>query len=481
MPDLDHAPESEAAPAVRGRSPSIAAGLSFLWPGLGQMFLGRRISAAVLAVPALIVVALGVMQFSQGVAMFAASLWDPSYFFAVVAGVAFLAVLRVVAVGHAFVSGSPGRRPRAREATFLATLLVLIVAMHGAIAYGAWTWYDTSVSIQGNDLLAFAPDSGSTDDPYADPTPWPSDSSSPGPDESTSPTPRPSEPVAPTKPKNPNRITFLLVGIDSMPGRSHALTDTLIVVSLDKSTEKASIVSVPRDTANFDLYYGGWVGPLVKINTILSAASSPSFGSPDPPMKTLENEVGFLVGVPIDYYAAIDLVGFSKMIDAVGGVDVVNPKIINDPHTHLYVPAGAIHLDGPSALKYVRSREGAGDSDYTRSHRQQDVLMSLAHKISGSSIVGHLGTLLSLAGKYIATDFPLSSTRNYVSAAEKISIYDRCVLSAPYSYHPDSSTTRGVWTSRLDMGRMAGLSIEMFGQDSRYYGPYGAVPAACSS
>lgn len=413
--------------------------------------------------------------------MFAASLWDPTYFFAVAAGIVLLAVLRAVAVGHAFVSGSSGRRPRAPEAVFVAILMVLILAMHGVVAYGAWYWYDTSVSIQNNDLLAFAPDSGSTDDPYADPTPEPTDSSSPGPAVSVSPPPGPDASVAPQKPHDPNRITFLLIGIDSGPGRNHALTDTLILLSVDKTTEKASIVSVPRDTSNFDLYYGGWVGPLVKINTLLSAAASSTFRSPDPPMKTLENEIGFLIGVPVDYYAAIDLVGFSKMIDAVGGVDVVNPKPINDPHTHTYVAAGPVHLDGTNALKYVRSREGAGDSDYTRSHRQQDVLVSLGRRMSGSSIVGHLGTLLSLAGKYIATDFPLSSARNYVSIAQNIKIYDKCVLAAPYSFHPDSSTTQGIWTSRLDLGRLAGLSVDMFGQDSRYYGPYAAVPQPCAT
>lgn len=48
-----------------------------------------------------------------------------------------------------------------------------------------------------------------------------------------------------------------------------------------------------------------------------------------------------------------------------------------------------------------------------------------------------------------------------------------------YSYHPDTSSTGGTWTSRLDMARVANLSVEMFGQDSRYYGQPGVVPAAC--
>lgn len=153
---------------------------------------------------------LAVTQLSQGVAMFAASLWDPAYFFAVAGAVVLLGLWRVVAVAHAFLSGTSGRRPRAREATVLAVLLVLIVAMHGAVAYGAWTWYDTSVSIQNNDLFAFGPDSGSTDDPYVDATPWPSDYSSAQPSVAASPSATPTVPPTEVKPKDPNRVTFLL-------------------------------------------------------------------------------------------------------------------------------------------------------------------------------------------------------------------------------------------------------------------------------
>ena len=164
---------------------------------------------------------------------------------------------------------------------------------------------------------------------------------------------------------NINRITFLIVGFDFMTGRTHSLTDTMMLVSIDTKTEKADMVSVPRDTSNFDLYYGGWVGQTFKLNSLLNAALSPRFHSPDPPMLTLKKEIGYLVGVPVDYYAAIDLAGFSKMIDAIGGVDVYNPKAIDDPTTATYVPAGPLHLDGSEALKYVRSRENGG-SDYLR-------------------------------------------------------------------------------------------------------------------
>jgi hypothetical protein len=55
------------------------------------------------------------------------------------------------------------------------------------------------------------------------------------------------------------------------------------------------------------------------------------------------------------------------------------------------------------------------------------------------------------------------------------------VLGPPYSYHPDTSTTGGTWTSRLDMALLADLSVGLFGSESSYYGLPGVVPAACQA
>jgi hypothetical protein len=107
--------------------------------------------------------------------------------------------------------------------------------------------------------------------------------------------------------------------------------------------------------------------------------------------------------------------------------------------------------------------------------------VALRNKVTSPSVLPNLGTLLSLAGKYIATDFPLSTARNYVAAVQHVSVIEKCVLGPPYSYHPPTSSTDGYWTSRLDMDRVARLSVELFGQDSRYYGRYGLEPEACAS
>src|SRR5450759_2599965 len=126
--------------AGRDRSPAIAAGLSFLWPGLGHLFLGRRREAAILAVPALLLAILAIIQLSQGAVMFAASLWDESYFLAVAGAVIVFGAWRIVAVGHAFLSTSRQPRSRPRQMAFVAALVVIIVATHGIFVAGAWAW-----------------------------------------------------------------------------------------------------------------------------------------------------------------------------------------------------------------------------------------------------------------------------------------------------------------------------------------------------
>ena len=461
---------SKRVTAGGDRAPVIAAGLSFLWPGLGHFFLGRRREAAILAVPAILLLILAVIQVSQGAVMFAASLWDESYFLAVAGAVIVFGAWRIVAVGHAFLSTSPQPRSRPRQMAFVAALVVVIVATHGLFVAGTWAWYETSVSIQDNNFVADA-----TREP-APPTP----SATPTEGSSLPPaTAMPTEQPSPTRLKNPNRITFLLVGLDMMAGRDHSATDTMMLVSIDTGTEKVAMVSVPRDTTKFDLYYGGTVGPTFKLNSLWTTAMRADWKGPDEPMKTLENEIGFLVGIPVDYYAALDMDGFAKMVDAVGGIDIVNQRAINDPATGIVMAAGPVHLDGPTATLWVRSREGAGGSDYQRAGRQQAILLALEHKIASPSGLSRLGSLLSLAGKTVATDFPLNTVRNYVSAAQHVSVIEGCVLGPPYSYHPDTSSTGGTWTSRLDMARVANLSVELFGQESSYYGQSGVTPAAC--
>jgi LCP family protein required for cell wall assembly len=534
----DSVPEARApSPPGSTRSPLVAAALSFVFPGVGQLYLGRRVSAAVFAIPALVAIIWAGLQLSQGPLYFALSMLDDSYALTVmIVAVAFTA-WRVASIVHPFLVARP-RRIRPLAGAVLSILLIATVGMGDVVASNAFDVYNADRQIASNDFADPTVSPGPSVEPGASETPdwvatwWPSDTPEPTPSpgwtcppsyvpvavapghvavaavpapplyapaDSGSPSPSPTvapevtpsptpdatpvlTPVTsptPSPTPNPNRVTILLVGVDFISGRHHALTDTLMLVSVDVLTRKVAMVSVPRDTANFPFYWGGEAPVNFKINNLANAISAGRFGSPDPPMITLANEIGYLVGVKVNYYAEIDMAGFSAMIDLVGGVDINNPSLLNDPSTCTRVPAGLVHLDGAMALKYARSREST--NDYYRASRQQLVLMALRKKLATPAMLPKLGSLLNLAGQSIATNFPLKTVKNYIDVAEHINAISNCVLGPPYNYHPDSKLTGGSWTSRLKLDRVANLSVQLFGTDSTYYGRPGVTPVPCQN
>ena len=559
------------------RSPLVAAVLSFLFPGAGQLYMGHRTAAAAFALPTLAIIAWAVLQLSNGPVYFALSMLDDGYALTVMVVAACLTAWRLVAIAQPFVVARP-LHLGARSGAVLALLVVATLGMGDVAFSNALDVYNADRQIAANDFhepdasavavaspsptpyqpwITYVPaGSGYLDSPSpaaptptpfvcedypvkaafvpggiaaaapavksavgpvalvpaADPNPTPSGTGSDGttapPEATPSPTtsigptteatpsptqspssgstgstasggPSPSPSASPAPTPNPDRMTVLLTGVDFLQGRHHALNDTIILVSIDLKTHSVSMVSVPRDTANFPFYWGGQASSSFKINTLVDAISAGRFGSPDSPMVTLANEVGYLVGVKVNYYAEVDIDGFAKMIDAIGGVDIYNPSLLNDPFTCTYVPAGNVHLDATNALRYVRSRETS--SDYYRSSRQQRVLIALEKKIARPTTLPKLGSLLALAGRSIATNFPLNTAKDYWSVAENLASISQCVLGPPYNYHPDPTLTNGAWTRRLLLDRVANLSVSLFGTDSRYYGQPGVTPTSCQS
>ena len=248
-----------------------------------------------------------------------------------------------------------------------------------------------------------------------------------------------------------------------------------MLISVDPDTGKVAMLSFPRDISNFPLYGGGTYHG--KINSLMTFARLHPKQFPDGGLPTLAKEVGYLAGVPIQYFAAINLDGFQKMIDLVDGVDVVNPKAINDPRYDWFdgtrgfqLRAGPVHLDGRTGLAYVRSRYGAGDNDFTRAARQQQVLTALRKKLTTAAVVPRLPDLIRAMGASVRTNYPVDQVRDLVDVAMKVTDKStvKKVLGPPYAFHPPTNTTGGTYTLRLDLDRMAALSVDLFGQDSRY-------------
>jgi polyisoprenyl-teichoic acid--peptidoglycan teichoic acid transferase len=226
-------------------------------------------------------------------------------------------------------------------------------------------------------------------------------------------------------PSDTERLNVLLIGVDSAPGRTEALTDSLIVVSLDPVGRTVSMVSIPRDLAGVPLGNGDTFAP--KINSLMGYADRHPTEFPGGGIAALERAVGALFGIPIHAYATVDLAGFVTMVDAVGGVDVDVRKPLADPKYPRLdggrgwsVQPGRHHFDGSDALAYARIRKAVGESDLTRAARQQEVLVALRNAVANAGILFRLPSLLAAVGTTVQTDLPADRLPQLAALAEQI-------------------------------------------------------------
>ena len=439
-----------------------------MWPGLGHWYTRRQRAALLFALPVLGVVLVVAIQSFGGLGDLAALLISPSSALTITVLIVLLGVWREVAV----IDSAMAIRPRGTWRHGRALVMVVVVSLVIAVTHVwagsvAWAFYDAGsrifVGSEGPDsgLAGGAPTSpsgGQTADPndlyVAAPFATPATTSS--------------------------RVNVLLTGVDSAETRSHALTDTLIVASIDPVTRDVALISFPRDITNFPLIDGRtYTG---KINSFMTYVNNHPSEFNGKPLVELAKELSFLVGTPIHYYAAVDLAGFRRLIDAAGGVTVTNDQAIDDPvydwidHSHapgFQLSAGTHRLDGEQALAYVRSRYTPGDNDFDRARRQQQVLLALAKSLADPTMLPRIPQLLDVAGDTLRTNFPSDRVSEMLDLATGLDAASvtQVVLGPPYSVHPPDSETGGVYTLRLDMDKLAALSIKVFGSESTYPQP----------
>ncbi len=207
--------------------------------------------------------------------------------------------------------------------------------------------------------------------------------------------------------------TVLLTCPDATSGNA----DSIMVAMYDTINQKAGLVSIPRDTLvqgespNGNRYY--------KIN------SSYHYG-----IDELKEMVSQLLGIPIDYYVAIDVDTFPKLVDMVGGVDFEIPVYMDydDPtqDLHIHFQRGMTHLDGQEAMEVCRFRHNnAGKvqvaySDVERTQTQQKILTLIAQKVLSQpdNIPGYI----NLIAENVETDLSLGEMLWFVEPALKFDL-----------------------------------------------------------
>ena len=188
-----------------------------------------------------------------------------------------------------------------------------------------------------------------------------------------------------------DRINILLLGMGGIKHEGGYLTDTIMLVSIEPSTKKVAMISIPRDMA-VPVEDMGWR----KINNINAYAEVNKPGSGG---LAISQAVSDILNIPIDYYVRVDFEGFVNIINELDGIDVYVDNTLEDykypvtgmedaenydsRYEHLYIEKGLQHMDGGLALKYARSRHALGveGSDFARARRQQKIIEAAKEKV----------------------------------------------------------------------------------------------------
>ena len=204
-------------------------------------------------------------------------------------------------------------------------------------------------------------------------------------------------------------INVLLIGLDSRTGLQYGgRSDTLILLSLNKTTKKINMTSFFRDTYcyinnNGNESYG-------KIN------SSYAKGGANCLIDTIESNFK----VDINYYVTVDFSNFEQIIDALGGL-----KVTVQEYEAAYIrktekismPSGTnVTLNGKQALLFSRIRKCDSDSDVSRTRRQRMVITSLINTAKNSSVT-EINAMLNTLLPYVRTNLTQSEISNYIAEA----------------------------------------------------------------
>lgn len=395
-PETRPTPESTAEPALH-RWRYLPAVLDALIPGLGHALVGRRQRALLFVSPLLVGLAtVALIVATTSGPRIVASLLSTEVIWGVLAIQALFLVWRLLAVGSSlFDPALP--RPGRRDLLPIAILLIFVIAPQ------AYAGYATEIAREAADQI------------FVEPAAVVTPAGTPAPDPSFLTTAAPGLPsAAPSADPSSQRITALILGVDSGVGRSTYLTDTMIVVSLDRATRTVSMLSIPRDMVDVPMADGRQYRD--KINSLVAYARHhpQQFpGSDGTGFDVLMGALSTLIGVPIDVYAKVDLGGFVRVVDVLGGVDVNVSRGFCDPGYDEYgfsngfsISAGRHHLNGQQALAYARVRRASGESDFTRAARQQEVISGIRDSIVHGGFLNDPLGLLQAVGKTVETNVP---------------------------------------------------------------------------
>lgn len=271
--------------------------------------------------------------------------------------------------------------------------------------------------------------------------------------------------------KNLSEIKVLILGVST--DLDSELTDTIMVASYNPNTQKANLLSIPRDS-----YTGKNTAKAtasLKINALYNIEKTPE--------KTLK-AVNEITGLDIKYYVIVKTEALIQLVDAIGGVEFNVPIDMkyDDPtqDLHIDLKAGTQKLDGEKAEQVLRFRHSNpdkitgqmstypseyGNDDFGRMRTQRDFISALLKQTLKPGNIFKLGEILEIAHKNVETNLELSYIKDYIPYAVEFNTDNLQTATLPGTT-PDMKDTNNVSIFVINKKLSTELIQSMFYIDS---------------
>ncbi len=251
------------------------------------------------------------------------------------------------------------------------------------------------------------------------------------------------------------QVNILFMGIDARSPQTNARSDTMILASIDKQSNKAVLLWIPRDT-RIEISKGRYD----KINSV-NALKGPEAAC---------KAVGNLLNTPVDYYVLTNFQGFSKIIDELGGVHInVETDMRHydpNPTLNINLSKGPQVLNGADALRYVRYR-GGPTADIGRTARQQKFIKALVAEMFTTKNIFKLPELVPQLMAQVKTNLPAKEVTALASLAQKFHSGNVITQTLPGYSYTEASSGASYWhadekiTPRIITALFAGETFEV--------------------
>lgn len=256
------------------------------------------------------------------------------------------------------------------------------------------------------------------------------------------------------------RFTLLLLGSDARAGVIGERTDTIMAATIDPTTGRVAMASLPRDTVNVPIANGEIYTP--RINGLLQSFEMNGASRREALRKTMRS-FAYAFDTEFDGYVLIGFSGVRKLIDEIGGVDVFMDRALWDPSMHvgkkgLKLKAGWNHLDGNRALAFARTRHT--DSDYQRAGRQQQLIMAAIAKVLANG-PDAIPALAAKALNHVDTDLSIDHLSVLVQLAQRARLKNhKGIVLGPSTYAGDGPE---LYTIALKLDAVRAMFDRVFG------------------